>query len=118
MSVFVDIMSVALLLCVVISDQHDLITENSVKKISDNVYHIEGEAAIRDINRQLHWNIPSEEATTLAGVIVNEIEGIPDEGEEFPMYGFRFRILKKDKNIITIIEVQIKTDNTIPAINQ
>ncbi|MFP3027057.1 MAG: transporter associated domain-containing protein, partial [Wolbachia sp.] len=53
-----------------------------------------------------------EEATTLAGMIVNEIERIPDEGEEFSMYGFRFKILKKDKNIITIVEVQVKTGNT------
>ncbi|WCR57892.1 HlyC/CorC family transporter [Wolbachia endosymbiont of Ctenocephalides felis wCfeJ] len=100
-----------------ISDEHDLITENFIKKISDNVYHIEGESTIRDINRQLHWNLPDEEATTLAGMIVNEIERIPDEGEEFSMYGFYFKILKKDKNIITTIEVQVKTDNTITAIN-
>nr|CAD7417367.1 unnamed protein product [Timema poppensis] len=69
-----------------ISDEHDLITENFIKKISDNMYHIEGKSTIRDINRQLHWNLPDEEATTLAGMIVNEIERIPDEGEEFSMY--------------------------------
>lgn len=100
-----------------ISDEHDVITENFIKKISDNVYHIEGKSTIRDINRQLHWNLPDEEATTLAGMIVNEIERIPDEGEEFSMYGFHFKILKKDKNIITVIEVQVKTDNTMIAIN-
>jgi Mg2+/Co2+ transporter CorB len=80
--------------------------------MSDNVYYIEGESTIRDINRQLHWNLPSKEATTLAGMIVNEIERIPDEGEEFSMYGFRFKILKKDKNIITVVEVRVKTGNT------
>ncbi|GFT39971.1 acetylornithine aminotransferase [Nephila pilipes] len=95
-----------------ISDEHDLITENFIKKISDNMYHIEGKSTIRNINRQLHWNLPDEEATTLAGMIVNEIERIPDEGEEFSMYGFRFKILKKDKNIITVVEVQVKTGNT------
>ncbi len=95
-----------------ISDEHDLIMENFIKKISDNMYHIEGKSTIRDINRQLYWNLPDEEATTLAGMIVNEIERIPDEGEEFSMYGFRFKILKKDKNIITVVEVQVKTGNT------
>ncbi|MDD9331287.1 MAG: HlyC/CorC family transporter [Wolbachia sp.] len=95
-----------------ISDEHDVITENLIKKISDNVYHIEGEATIRDINRQLHWDLPSEEASTLAGMIVNDIERIPDEGEEFSMYGFHFKIFKKDKNIISIVEVQVKTGNT------
>ncbi|MDF0607908.1 HlyC/CorC family transporter [Wolbachia endosymbiont of Onchocerca gibsoni] len=100
-----------------ISDEHDLITENFIKKISDNMYHIEGKSTIRNINRQLHWNLPDEEATTLAGMIVNEIERIPDEGEEFSMYGFYFKILKKDKNTITAIEVRAKIDNTVTAIN-
>ncbi len=100
-----------------ISDEHDLITENFIKKISDNIYHIEGKSTIRNINRQLHWNLPDEEATTLAGMIVNEIERIPDEGEEFSMYGFYFKILKKDKNTITAIEVRAKIDNTVTAIN-
>ncbi len=83
-----------------ISDEHDLITENFIRKISDNVYHIEGKSTIRDINRQLHWDLPDEEATTLAGMIVNEIERIPDEGEEFSMFGFYFRILKKIKILL------------------
>ncbi|MGL9725297.1 MAG: HlyC/CorC family transporter [Wolbachia sp.] len=100
-----------------ISDEHDLITENFIKKISDNIYHIEGKSTIRDINRKLHWNLPGGEATTLADIIVNEIGRIPDEGEELSIHGFRFKILKKDKNIITIIEVQVKIDNTIVAIN-
>ncbi len=100
-----------------ISDEHDLITDNFIKKISDNTYHIEGKSTIRNINRQLHWNLPDEEATTLAGMIVNEIERIPDEGEEFSMYGFYFKILKKDKNTITAIEVRAKIDNTVTAIN-
>ncbi len=100
-----------------ISDEHDLIPENFIKKISDNMYHIEGKSTIRNINRQLHWNLPDEEATTLAGMIVNEIERIPDEGEEFSMYGFYFKILKKDKNTITAIEVRAKIDNTVTAIN-
>lgn len=95
-----------------ISDEHDIVTENLIKKISDNLYHINGGATIRDINRQLHWDLPSEEATTLAGMIVNDIERIPDESEEFAMYGFCFKILKKDENIITTVEVQVKTDNT------
>ncbi|MDN5247707.1 MAG: HlyC/CorC family transporter [Wolbachia endosymbiont of Tyrophagus putrescentiae] len=95
-----------------ICDEHDLVTENFIKKISDDVYHIDGEATIRDINRQLHWNLPSEEATTLAGMIVNSIERIPDEGEEFFMHGFFFKILRKDKNTITTIEVRVKIGNT------
>uniref|UniRef100_UPI002FD7652A HlyC/CorC family transporter n=1 Tax=Wolbachia endosymbiont of Pentidionis agamae TaxID=3110435 RepID=UPI002FD7652A len=92
-----------------ISDEHDLVTEDLIKKISDTVYNINGEVNIRDINRELHWNLPNEEASTLAGMIVNDIERIPNEEEEFSLYGFRFKILKKEKNIIT--NIQVKIDN-------
>ncbi len=94
-----------------ISDEHDIVTENLIKKISDNVYHIDGEALIRDINRQLRWNLPNEEASTLAGIIIYDIERIPEEGEEFDMHGFIFKILKKEQNIITSIEVRIKNNS-------
>lgn len=100
-----------------ISDEHDLITENFIRKISDNVYHIEGKSTIRDVNRQLHCNLPGGEAITLADMIVNEIGRIPDEGEELSIYDSRFKILKKEKNIITVIEVEVKTTNTVVAID-
>lgn len=67
---------------------------------------------MKDINRYLYWNLPEEEATTQASMIVHEIERIPNEGEEFSIYVFRFKIKKKDKNIITVAEVQVKTSNT------
>ncbi len=95
-----------------ISDEHDLTPDNLIEQISDTIYKINGCATIRDINRQLSWQLPSEEATTLAGMIINNVERIPDEDEEFYIYGFHFKILKKDNNIITLVEVQIKNGHT------
>ncbi|XGA08918.1 MAG: HlyC/CorC family transporter [Wolbachia endosymbiont of Xenopsylla cheopis] len=95
-----------------ISDEHDVVTDNLIKKVSDMIYHIGGEVSVRDINRQLRWNLPEEDASTLAGIIINDIERIPEEGEEFEMHGFIFKILRKEKNIITTIEVCIKNDTT------
>lgn len=95
-----------------ISDEHDVVTDNLIKKISDMIYHISGEVSVRDINRQLRWNLPEEDASTLAGIIISDIERIPEEGEEFDMHGFIFKILKKEKNIITTIEVRVKNGTT------
>ncbi|KJV69614.1 HlyC/CorC family transporter [Candidatus Neoehrlichia procyonis] len=93
-----------------ISDEHDITTENLIKSISENVYHISGEMPIRDINRQLRWNLPDEEASTLAGLIVYKIERIPEEGEKFQLYGFFFTILTKHGNVISVIQVEIPND--------
>ena len=98
-----------------ITDEHDVTTEAPIKKICENIYHINGDTSIRDINRQLRWNLPDEEASTLAGAIVYEVERIPEEEEEFLLYGLSFKILRKNGHTISIIQVDTSPQNT-PAI--
>lgn len=64
-------------------------------------YSINGKASVRDINRKLQWDLSEKGAATIVGLIVNAIERIPETGEEFNLFGVRFKILHKDKNIIT-----------------
>ena len=95
-----------------ITDEHDVTTEAPIKKICENIYHINGDTSIRDINRQLRWNLPDEEASTLAGAVVYEVERIPEEGEEFLLYGLSFKILRKNGHTISIIQVDTSPQNT------
>ncbi|QGR02291.1 DUF21 domain-containing protein [Ehrlichia ruminantium] len=95
-----------------ITDEHDITKEAPIKKISDTTYHINGDTSIRDINRQLRWDLPYEDASTLAGAIVYEVERIPEEGEEFSLYGLLFKILKKNGHTISVIQVDIPQENT------
>ena len=60
---------------------------------------------IRDINREFGWNLPDNKASTLAGLIFNEIKTIPEPGKIFSFYNFRFEIIKAKKNHIEIIKV-------------
>ncbi|MCU7611373.1 HlyC/CorC family transporter [Anaplasma capra] len=87
-----------------ISDEHDVVPESFITAISNSEYCISGEAPIRDVNRELGWNLP-EEASTLAGLILHEVERIPEEGETFRLYGFSFKILKKNGNIISLVGI-------------
>ncbi|AXW83872.1 hypothetical protein BKM88_01215 [Anaplasma marginale] len=89
-----------------ISDEHDVVPESFITAISNSEYYISGEAPIRDVNRELGWSLP-EEASTLAGLILHEVERIPEEGEAFQLHGFSFKILKKNGNIISLIGISI-----------
>jgi Mg2+/Co2+ transporter CorB len=90
-----------------IDDEHD--TENSsgiIKKEEGvNTYVIEGATTIRDINRELDWNLPDEEASTLAGLIIHEAQRIPNKGQVFQFFDCRFQILKKVNQQIVSIKV-------------
>ena len=48
---------------------------------------------IRDLNRACDWNLPDEEANTIAGLVIHEAQAIPSEGQVFSFHGFRFEVL-------------------------
>ncbi|MEZ5855732.1 MAG: transporter associated domain-containing protein [Hyphomicrobiaceae bacterium] len=59
--------------------------------------------AIRDLNRAMGWALPDEEAaTTVAGLIMHEAQMIPEIGQAFTFYGYRFEIVRKQRNRVTV----------------
>lgn len=87
-----------------ISDEFD-ITVPGVRPQSDGTYIIAGDVTIRDLVRQFEWPLPDEEASTLAGLILHESRCIPNVGQVFTFYGFRFEILRRNHNRITSIRL-------------
>lgn len=71
----------------------------------DGTVNVDGTVAIRDLNRQMDWNLPDEEATTVAGLVIHEAQTIPEPGQAFTFYGYRFEILRKSRNKITALRV-------------
>jgi Mg2+/Co2+ transporter CorB len=60
---------------------------------------------VRDLNRQMNWNLPDDEATTVAGLVIHEAQTIPEPGQVFTFYGYRFEILRKTRNKITALRI-------------
>jgi len=71
----------------------------------DGSYNIDGTVPIRDINRALDWDLPDDEATTIAGLVIHEARTIPDPGQRFAFHGYKFEILRRQRNQITAIRV-------------
>lgn len=88
-----------------ISDEHDT-HETQVRPLPDGSVNVEGTMAIRDLNRAMDWALPDEEATTVAGLIMHEAQTIPDVGQVFTFYGFRFEIVRKQRNRVTGVRVR------------
>jgi CBS domain containing-hemolysin-like protein len=87
-----------------ISDEHD-ITVSGCKPQPDGSVMVDGAVPIRDLNRLMDWSLPDEEATTIAGLVIHEARSIPEAGQSFTFHGFRFRVLKKERNRITALHV-------------
>ena len=87
-----------------IIDEHD-VAATGVRPQPDGTVHVEGSVPVRDLNRLMDWDLPEEEATTVAGLIIHEAQRIPEPGQAFTFYGFRFEVLRKQRNRITSVKV-------------
>ena len=87
-----------------IYDEHDY-THNKITKNSENEYIIDGSLSIRDVNRELGWNLPEAEATTIAGFVINEMKKIPNQGEFITMDNLKIVVKKKTQNRIKTLSV-------------
>ncbi|MSP48314.1 MAG: HlyC/CorC family transporter [Alphaproteobacteria bacterium] len=76
-----------------------------VRAQPDGSYLIDGSAPIRDLNREFEWGLPDGEAATVAGLVLNEARRIPEVGQEFTFHGFRFSVLRRQRNQITLLRV-------------
>ncbi len=88
-----------------IADEHD-VDMQGVKQEADGSVVVEGSVPIRDLNRALDWDLPDEEATTIAGLVIHETQSIPEEKQAFTFHGKRFIVMKRDKNRITRIRIR------------
>ncbi len=87
-----------------ITDEHDIAVPG-VRALPDGSVNVDGAVPVRDLNRAMDWNIPDDEATTIAGVVIHEARSIPEPGQSFTFHGFRFHVLRKSRNRITALRV-------------
>ena len=87
-----------------IRDEHDLAVQG-VRPQPDGSVLIDGAVPVRDLNRVMAWNLPDEEATTIAGLVIHEVGAIPEAGQVFTFHGFRFEVMRKIRNRVTALKV-------------
>jgi len=90
-----------------IPDDHQSRPQVTARQQSDGSYLVEGTTPIRDLNREMEWNLPDEEATTVAGLVIHEARTIPEVGQRFAFYGYKFEVIRRQRNQITVIRVVV-----------
>ena len=88
-----------------ITDEFDT-SDHLVTKAQDGHVIVDGAMTIRDLNRAQEWNLPDEEANTLAGLVIHEAQMIPSEGQVFVFYGFKFEVVTRKENRIVRLKIQ------------
>ena len=87
-----------------IADEHDIM-EEGIRPQADGTVNVDGSVPVRDLNRLLDWDLPDEEATTIAGLVIHKAQTIPQAGQAFTFEGFRFEVTRRERNKITGLKI-------------
>ena len=93
-----------------IEDEHD-ITVEGIQPEDNAQWLVDGGVPIRDLNRALDWELPDEEAVTIAGLVIHEAQTIPERGQVFQFHGARFEVVERRRNQITKLRVSVSPDD-------
>lgn len=87
-----------------ITDETD-VAATKARPQPDGSLIVDGLVPVRDVNRLMDWDLPDEEATTIAGLVIHEAQTIPNSGQAFTFHDFRFEVLRRHRNRITSLRV-------------
>ena len=87
-----------------IEDEHDVVVPG-VRPLPGGGVSVDGSVAIRDLNRAANWDLPDDEAVTVAGLLIHEAQAIPEVGQAFTFHGHHFIVLARRGNQITKLEI-------------
>lgn len=88
-----------------IDDEHDIAVAG-VRVQTNGTMLVDGEVTIRDLNREFDWELPDEHYSTIAGLVIHESQSVPKPGQCFRFYGFRFDVVKRQRNQLTLIRIK------------
>ena len=87
-----------------ITDEHDNHI-NGVRPQPNGSYMVNGDVTIRDLRRELDWELPDEDYSTVAGLLLYETRQIPKAGQRFKFHGFVFEVARRQRNQITLVRI-------------
>jgi magnesium and cobalt exporter, CNNM family len=87
-----------------ITDETDIAAALAKPQVDGSLI-VDGIVPIRDVNRLMDWDLPDEEATTIAGLVIHEAQTIPNPGQAFTFHDFRFEVLRRQRNRVTSLRV-------------
>lgn len=96
-----------------IDDEHDT-PVSGVRREPDGGYLVQGSVTIRDLNREYEWKLPTEDYSTVAGLVLHEARRIPEVGQTYAFFGLSFEILRRQRNQVTLMRIREIEDDPLP----
>jgi Mg2+/Co2+ transporter CorB len=89
-----------------IADEHDIVQSAAVRREPSGNFVVDGTVTVRDLNRHCDWELPEDDAATIAGLVIHVAKKIPDVGERFTLGEFSFEVMRRLRNQVTAVRVR------------
>jgi Mg2+/Co2+ transporter CorB len=66
---------------------------------------VDGSISVRDLNRTLRWELPTDGPKTLNGLILEYMETIPEPGTSLKLHGHPLEIIQTADNGVKTVKV-------------
>ena len=90
-----------------IRDEYDEDEQDSVQKISEREYVIEGSIKLDDLNELLELELDSEDYDSLGGFIIERLDHLPQAGESIEYNNMKFVVQQVDKKRIEKVHLYL-----------
>ncbi|MEM1156044.1 MAG: HlyC/CorC family transporter [Pseudomonadota bacterium] len=88
-------------------------TSDNIFAQRDGTHIIAGTANVREINKALKWDLPTDGPKTLSGLILEYLESFPDANAGLAIGRYRLEILELEGNVVRSVRVRI--NGSLPA---
>ncbi len=78
--------------------------EPNIKMQKDGSYLVDASVTVRELNRVMQWDLPTEGPKTLNGLIIEYMETIPESGTSIKLHGHALEIIKCDENTVKLVK--------------
>lgn len=89
-----------------IDDEHDEHITGDVQRAGNGAFYVAGSVTIRDLNRELDWDLPDEHASTVGGLVMHESRAIPPKGQSFEWHGYRFTVVDRTRTQVRRLKIE------------
>jgi Mg2+/Co2+ transporter CorB len=78
----------------------------SVQPQDDGSFLVDGGAGVRELVRNMHWELPTDGPRTLNGLIVEQLESIPEPGISLLVAGYPVEIIQTQGNAVKTARIR------------
>jgi len=88
-----------------------------ITALQNGAYSVYGSVSIRELNRELSWDLPTEGPKTLNGLVLEHLQNIPEQGACFIINGCPIEVTKVEGNVVQMARIDAPLQDYEPREN-